>query len=62
MRGRDRTANLPPLPIPADPDPCEIAYLRGGENEATRLIVFDLIQRGCLGVLVEDRLAQAPTR
>ena len=34
----------PPL-VPAHPDPYEIAYLRGGENEVTRVTVFSLIQR-----------------
>lgn len=29
--------------VPARPDPLEIAYLRGGENEVTRVAVFDLI-------------------
>ena len=37
-----------PEPIPTKPDPVEIAYLRGGENEVTRLLAFDLIRRGYL--------------
>src|SRR5262245_38132446 len=45
IRGSDPTKNLPPLPVPSNPDPYEIAYLRGGENEVTRLIIFNLIQR-----------------
>lgn len=28
------------------PDPYEIAYLRGGASQVTRLVVFDLIERG----------------
>lgn len=36
--------------IPTKPDPYEIAYLRGGENEVTRLAIFDLIQRGYLQI------------
>jgi uncharacterized protein (TIGR04222 family) len=37
---------LPPLP--QQPDPYEIAYLRGGENEVLRLAIFSLLQRGYL--------------
>ena len=44
----DRTAGHIPPPIPPHPDPFEIAYLRGGENEVTRLAMFDLLQRGYL--------------
>lgn len=47
---QDSTANLPLPKVPTNPDPHEIAYLRGGENEVTRLVVFDLIQRGYLQV------------
>lgn len=47
---RDREANLPLPLIPTNPDPLEIAYLRGGENEVTRLVVLDLIQRGYLEI------------
>jgi uncharacterized protein (TIGR04222 family) len=47
---RDLTANLPLPLIPTNPDPLEIAYLRGGENEVTRLVVLDLIQRGYLEI------------
>lgn len=39
-----------PPPIPREPDPYEIAYLRGGINEVTRVVLFDLIQRGYLKV------------
>ena len=38
------------MPIPTKPDPYEIAFLRGGENEVTRLLAFDLINRGYLRV------------
>lgn len=50
IRAADPTTDLPPLPLRANPDPYEIAYLRGGENEVTRLAIFDLIQRGYLKV------------
>jgi hypothetical protein len=44
----DPTALLPPLQVPSDPDPYEIAYLRGGEHEVTRVVIFNLIQQGYL--------------
>ncbi|MBH8562347.1 TIGR04222 domain-containing membrane protein [Nostoc sp. CENA67] len=49
MQG-DSTAKLPLPSVPTNPDPYEIAYLRGGENEVTRLAVFDLIQRRYLEI------------
>src|ERR687895_307775 len=49
-RRLDWTANMAPPPIPSDPDPHEIAYLRGGENEVTRSVVFALVQKGLLQV------------
>ncbi len=42
----DKTGELRLPPIPSNPDPYHIALLRGGENEATRVLVFSLIQRG----------------
>lgn len=48
LRSRDQTGKLPLPPFPDNPDPYEIAYLRGGENEVTRLFIFDLIQHGYL--------------
>ncbi len=39
---------LAPPSITNDPNPYEIAYLRGGENEVLRLLVLELIQRGYL--------------
>ncbi len=47
-RSFDWTAGMPLPPIPSNPDPHEIAYLRGGENEVTRSVVFALVQRGQL--------------
>src|SRR3954471_20036611 len=49
-RRADRSEALGPEPIPGKPDPLEIAYLRGGENEAARLVVFDLLSRGHLRI------------
>jgi uncharacterized protein (TIGR04222 family) len=49
-RSRDRTASLPRLLIPSQLNPYEVAYLRGGETEVARSVVFNLIQHGCLQV------------
>jgi uncharacterized protein (TIGR04222 family) len=46
----DYTALMPAPPVPANPDPYEIAYLRGGENETVRAVVFDLIRRNFLQI------------
>lgn len=47
-RSRDPRANEPLPPVPSPADPYELAYLRGGTAEATRLAVYDLRQRGLL--------------
>jgi uncharacterized protein (TIGR04222 family) len=62
IRSRDPTADLPALPVPEKPDPYEVAYLRGSENEVTRLVIFNLIQRGYLEAIEieKDQLAQTP--
>lgn len=44
----DKTVNLPLPPIPANIDPYEIAYLRGGVNEVARAVVFALRQKDFL--------------
>ena len=44
----DKTNNLPLPPIPSSIDPYEIAYLRGGDNEVARSIIFSLMQKGCV--------------
>lgn len=44
----DSTKGLPLPKIPDQPNPHKVAFLRGGENEVTRLVIFDLIQRGYL--------------
>jgi uncharacterized protein (TIGR04222 family) len=48
VRSGDPSAGAPPLPVPSQPDPYEIAYLRGGESEVARLAVFNLIESGYL--------------
>ncbi len=55
---RDSTANLPLPSVPSNPDPYEIAYLRGGENEVTRLVIFDLVQDGYLQIN-QDRIERS---
>ena len=50
LRRLDRTNRLPVLAVPSDPDPYEIAYLRGGENELIRSVIFGLILKGFLRV------------
>ncbi len=42
----DWTAKSPLPPIPHNPDVYEIAYLRGGENEVARAVIFSLMQKG----------------
>src|SRR4051794_17344181 len=59
----DWTAELlPPLQIPSDPDPYEIAYLRGGVNELSRLLIFNLMERGYLTIVdpKQHQIQRAP--
>jgi uncharacterized protein (TIGR04222 family) len=60
----DRTADLPPALVPARPDPLEIAYLRGGANEVTRLLVVNLLSGGQLEVVDDTpkRIVRAQDR
>lgn len=53
VRHRDPTKSLPAVQVPSNPDPYEIAYLRGGENEVLRVVLFRLLQQGVLRVLLE---------
>jgi uncharacterized protein (TIGR04222 family) len=55
VRQLDTSGALPPRLVPTNPDPYESAYLRGGENELTRVLLFDLIERGYLKVGVPAR-------
>ncbi|MBM2846884.1 MAG: Ser/Gly rich, Cys interspersed [Bacteroidetes bacterium] len=50
-RQGDSTASLPAPQIPSTPDPYEIAYLRSGENEVLRVVLFRLLQQGALQVI-----------
>ncbi len=54
-RSLDTSANMPPLPVPENPNPYEVAYFRGGEAEVAKLMILELFQRG---ILVDAR----PTR
>jgi uncharacterized protein (TIGR04222 family) len=47
----DPTRSLDPLEIPTKLDPYEIAFLRGGPNEVTRVAIASLIQRGILKII-----------
>lgn len=57
LRSRlDRTAahfSLPP--IPQNPDPFEIAYLRGGANELARAVIFSLNQKNLVKFVNEEK-------
>ncbi|HEX7174131.1 MAG TPA: TIGR04222 domain-containing membrane protein [Pyrinomonadaceae bacterium] len=50
-RQLDWTGSMQPPPLPSTPDPYEIAYLRGGENEVARTAVFALMRSGHLHVI-----------
>lgn len=46
LKARDATRWMEPPAVPFDPDPYEVAYLRGGTNEVIRVGLLALIQRG----------------
>jgi hypothetical protein len=48
VRSADRTRHMEPPKIPARLDPYELAYLRGGETEVTRIAIKSLLDRGLL--------------
>lgn len=54
--GSENTQGLPK--IPKNPDPYEMAYLRGSENEVLRLAIFSLVQKGFLKVLEKHIIYQ----
>lgn len=55
LRASDLTIALPTMLPTPNPDPLEIAYLKGGENEMLRLMVFALIQRGYLEIAEQKK-------
>ena len=59
LRNRlDRTEQFGIPPIPNNPDAFEIAYLRGGENELARTVVFSLAQKNLLKFVNDDKTQQ----
>ena len=42
---RDATSGEPAPPVPSEPDPYAVAYLRGGLHEVSRVAVVELLQR-----------------
>lgn len=49
----DWTRQLPLPLVSSNPNPFEIAYLRGGENEFLRTLIFALVQKKFLEITVE---------
>ncbi len=62
VHNRDLTKDFPLPKIPENPGPYKTAYLRGGENEVTRLLIFDLIQRGYLILTEAQKILIFETR
>lgn len=66
IRRADYTETMPVPQIPTNPDAYEIAYLRGGENETARAVIFQLIQNNLLlldpnsGII--SRSSESPSR
>ena len=59
LRSRlDKTAHISIPPIPHNPDPFEIAFLRGGANELARAVVFSLAQKNLLKFAKDDKTSQ----
>src|SRR5690606_29739233 len=50
----DKTNRLPVPAIPPQIDPFEIAFLRGGENELARSVIFSLVHKGFLEIVNSD--------
>ena len=51
----DKTDKLSPPAIPPQPDPFEIAYLRGGINEMARSVIFSLVHKDFVEVSIDDK-------
>ena len=51
----DQTAHFSLPPIPQNPDPFEIAYLRGGANELARAVIFSLNQKNLVKFIHEGK-------
>ena len=50
VRSKDRSRSMTVLSVPREVDSYEIAYLRGGVNEVTRVTIVSLAERGFLGI------------
>ncbi len=51
----DKTDKLALPSIPPNPDPYEIAYLRGGVNEMARSVTFSLVQKGFVEIVNDGK-------
>ena len=51
----DKTAHFSLPPVPQNPDPFEIAYLRGGVNELARAVIFSLNQKNLVKFINEEK-------
>jgi uncharacterized protein (TIGR04222 family) len=51
----DQTKHFSLPPIPQNPDPFEIAYLRGGANELARAVIFSLNQKNLVKFNNEEK-------
>lgn len=54
----DKSDRLSIPAIPPEPDPYEIAFLRGGSNEAARSIIFSLIHKGLVEIVTEGKTSR----
>lgn len=54
----DKTRHYAMPPIPSQPDPFEIAFLRGGENELARSVVFSLTQKNLLKIINDGKTSR----
>ena len=50
LRAKDRTRSLMPKSAPDKVNLYEVAYMRGGENELTRVIIVSLVEQGYLEI------------
>jgi uncharacterized protein (TIGR04222 family) len=56
LRASDRTSIQALPPVPGAPDPIEMAYLAGGENNVIRTVLYGLIHRGFVDLGADRRL------
>ncbi|MBG0808550.1 TIGR04222 domain-containing membrane protein [Methylosinus sp. H3A] len=59
IRASDPTRGLRPPKVPSEPDAIALAYLSGGVNNVIRTLLFDLRQRGYVGIGADGRLEPA---